>query len=222
MISLDNDWLTEEPIDFEYKKYVILAYEQQNNKYCTEEKKIYPYFSDVQVNHSKLHKFIVDTHEFKDSNKSIKTIDWVNKKLIYESKIKDCNIEEVLFTAQYSKSILETLIKNFKELYNKVEKCIEINGDPITMADFLNGYLVVNINKTLKFYYYTLSSVIDSDPYHVLGLEEISEGNYYNNRFKKCSFEVDVMDDYPYEESIYPVLKRKFLKLILNRRAINI
>src|SRR6185295_13305047 len=53
MIQLNADWLTQGIIDFEYKKYILLAYLQSVSK-SFDEKKLYPFLSDLFFHYNNL------------------------------------------------------------------------------------------------------------------------------------------------------------------------
>lgn len=47
MFSLSQNWITENHIDFEYKKYMVLAYLQDVKQHLTEAK-LFPAISDLK------------------------------------------------------------------------------------------------------------------------------------------------------------------------------
>ena len=53
MKTLDKNWITENRIDFEYKKYILLAYLQEVNSQF-EKQKLYPALSDLIFHYQNL------------------------------------------------------------------------------------------------------------------------------------------------------------------------
>jgi hypothetical protein len=47
-LSMNTDWLTQEPIDFEHKKYVLLGYFKKIDT-LLEENKLYPTFTELSL-----------------------------------------------------------------------------------------------------------------------------------------------------------------------------
>ena len=53
MFTLSNNWITEGTIDFEYKKYMLLAYLRDIDA-CFKDEKLYPPFADLIQHHRNL------------------------------------------------------------------------------------------------------------------------------------------------------------------------
>ncbi|MCX6273751.1 MAG: hypothetical protein NTV09_00915, partial [Bacteroidetes bacterium] len=84
MNSLNKNWITEKHIDFEYKKYVLLAYLQHVSENFTENK-LYPFLADL-VEHYRNLKFLKDSKKnlFEKFPGRISKTDFEQFQLIYE------------------------------------------------------------------------------------------------------------------------------------------
>ena len=100
MKSLDINWITEGRIDFEYKKYLLLAYLQQISGEFNENR-LYPFLADL-VEHYNNVVSIKKNKEIVSSSfpKKISKLDFEKFKLKYEQLLDDADylaeIEEIL------------------------------------------------------------------------------------------------------------------------------
>ena len=87
MNSLSKNWITESHIDFEYKKYVLLAYLQKVSEEFTEQR-LYPSLSELIEHYRNLKELKSGKqHLFANFKSSLVNIDLEQFKLIYESDI---------------------------------------------------------------------------------------------------------------------------------------
>src|SRR5437773_575957 len=89
MEFLNKNWITEDHIDFEYKKYILLAYLQHVSDNFTENR-LYPYLSDL-VEHYRNLKSLKDNKDYLYNlfPGRVKSADMEQFKLIYEKMIQD-------------------------------------------------------------------------------------------------------------------------------------
>src|SRR5579859_4851311 len=87
-MQLENDWLTTGLMDFEYKKYILLAYDRDYTKNCNE-KKIFPHYDDVIEKLKIANEFLNNITFLENSKKEVDFVDLVNKRIVYHSLIKD-------------------------------------------------------------------------------------------------------------------------------------
>ena len=87
MQFLNKNWITENQIDFEYKKYVLLAYLQHVSENFTEYR-LYPYLSDL-IEHYRNLKSLKDNknHLYNLFPERMKGADLEQFKLIYEKRL---------------------------------------------------------------------------------------------------------------------------------------
>src|SRR6187549_2891077 len=112
MKSLSETWFADGYIDFELKKYTLLAYLQEVNKYFNENK-LYPQLADVIFQYNNLLNFKANKEYLKQQfPKRLSQIDMQRLAVLYEAMIEDDEImnelEEIL---QYSLSQLKGAIK---------------------------------------------------------------------------------------------------------------
>src|SRR3954467_14351294 len=103
MNSLNPNWITEGRVDFEYKKYILLAYLQEVEKNFNEQK-LYPFLSDLYQHHNNLLALKENKENAVNSFPSkITKIDMEHLKFEYERLITDDScMEEINSILDYS------------------------------------------------------------------------------------------------------------------------
>jgi hypothetical protein len=160
MNTLPLNWLTEGLLDFEYKKYILLAYLKAVR---TEfgENRLYPVFSDLIMHYRNLlqvkeHKQLV----YEQFPKRISKADFEKLELIYEKIIEDDEtmqqIEEII---QFAAPLFGETLEEGKELYNYIERHIEISPVGITPIYYNEGYLFLDAypGKETQVYVYRIT-----------------------------------------------------------------
>jgi hypothetical protein len=85
MKTLSANWITENLVDFEYKKYVLLGYLQQVKEHF-KDKKLYPDLSDVISHYKNLLALKNNTTSFKENiRKNVNGLDLEKMQLTYEN-----------------------------------------------------------------------------------------------------------------------------------------
>lgn len=209
---LNDFWLTSDPIDLEYKKYMLLAYEQKmiieyNNR------RIYPYLTDIVDKLEYVNDFLKNMVSFERSNMEIQRIDWVKQEIHYTSKITDNTFDELKEIAILARDILSNLYLKFKNLYDDVDSSIVIAGNMFSIFDKYDGYLQIKYNKGFKekIMKYDIYKVIFPEPEFRLKTTKPQLCEYYKDRFRKNIFEVILNENNPMKASTIPVFRRKFL-----------
>lgn len=209
---LSEHWLTTDPIDFEYKKYLLLAYEQ---KMMAEYKKrrIYPYLTDIVDKLKDINDFLKSAVAFEKSSTSIKKIDWLKQELQYETNFKDEMFDDLKETAILGRDVLSDLYLHFKNLYDEIDGSIVISGTKFTIFDKYDGYILVKYDKGKKekIMKYDIYKVHYPEPEFRLKTCKASMKEYHAERFRKNIFEITLNDDFPVKASSIPVFRRKFL-----------
>jgi len=211
MQILTDDWLTEAPIDFEYKKYLLLAYDQKLTKEC-DEKKIYPCFNDIVDKMKIVNDFLDNVKYFEQSRMGITSIDWNTKKIVYQSLLIDPNFDEVKAIALYSKILLTDLYDKYRKLIDDVDNSISISGSRVEIFNLYDGYIILRgygIEKVLE---YEVVRLLQPKPHYVLKTRKADLKEYYLKRYTKNVFDVIFKESFPLKESTLPVYKRKFLE----------
>ncbi|MCU0438300.1 MAG: hypothetical protein MUC49_10305 [Raineya sp.] len=239
MKILDPNWLTEGLIDFEYKKYVLLAY----FKGIQEEfqaSKLYPYLSDLIFHYQNLqnvkeHKKIM----YQRFPRKISKADFEKLHLEYENLIQDDEIMEEL------ESIISFALPNFKSLlvegksiYEYIEQNLEFLPVGISPLYQEEGYLMLHeeLLKTIQVYYYQVSIFTNIEnsfrAIHLQYLETMQKGFFetfenlkiqllrkYKQMPNPATFLVNAKLSYPLQETLLPLAKRILIKHISQSAA---
>jgi len=150
MKSLNTNWITEGWVDYEYKKYILLAYLQHVSKNFNSQK-LYPFLSDLIYHYQNL----VDFSEKKQltSNKftkHLKKVDLEKFQLEYEKAIEDDNfMEEIDTILKFSIPKIKAALSDGKTIYDLVEDNLSIEPIGIMPLTTDFGYMILkNGNKT--------------------------------------------------------------------------
>src|SRR5687767_8679173 len=160
MKQLSETWFAEGFIDFELKKYTLLAYLQQVNKYFTETK-LYPQLADVIFHYNNIVAFR-ENKKFLQEHfpKKLTGIQMEKLQLLYEQLIQDDEMmKELEDIIQYSAGKMKSTIHNGTEIYEFIEEKINITPVGIIPLDIQEGYFFLSTGavKNTRVYHYRLS-----------------------------------------------------------------
>jgi hypothetical protein len=142
MESLSKNWITESHIDFEYKKYILLAYLQHVSDNFTEHR-LYPFLSDL-VEHYRNLKVLKDNKKnlLESFPARAKAVDFEQFKIIYEKLAEDDSlIQEIENIIDYSIPQMEFYLKEGKKIYDVIEESLKISAVGIVPLNNESGYL---------------------------------------------------------------------------------
>ena len=234
MEKLDKDWISKGLIDFEYKKYVLLAYlKHVRNNF--DEAKLYPFLTDLIVHYQ-------DAKSFKNRRmllksgfpKEITKIDVEQMKLSYQSMIKDSELmgmlEEIV---EYAIPEMKQVLGEGTELYGRVESEMQIEPIGIVPLYQDEGYVMMEFGNNTKtdIYQYKISKFISSGEgfrsIYLKLIESIRRGvgqtfeNLKMNLIKSyralpnpATFLLHAAKPYPVQETVMPLAKRLMLKTV--------
>ncbi|TWF38819.1 hypothetical protein FHW36_10640 [Chitinophaga polysaccharea] len=157
MGALSETWFADGYIDFELKKYTLLAYLQDINHYFTQSK-LYPQLSDIIFHYNNLVAFR-DNKQFLQQQfpKRLTAVNLQKLELLYEQLIADDElIAELENIIQYSLPQLNNTIKEGTEIYEYVEENLNIFPVGLIPLDTAEGYLLLcdgKCNNTLVYAY---------------------------------------------------------------------
>jgi hypothetical protein len=233
---MDTDWLIQEPIDFEHKKYVLLAYFKKIDQ-LLDQNKIYPTFIELSLHLASIQTLMKDN--------VILYTDKVFKSFDDEVLVKDLKAKQVVINNEIEKIEIDKIVKfsssKFLEYFSIVKSYWSIVYDTISISLKKNkkylkhgtGYLTYTHKKTNTIYvweyamtqfipeineYYTEVKLIYEGNKKDLNLNEILDttSTYPENIRKVCPvFEVKTADDYPIDETLLPLFKRKLMSYIM-------
>lgn len=234
--KLKPDWLLAEPIDFEYNKYTLLDYIQKCEQ-SFDSFKIYPDFVEISLhlaNIQSVHKektlLLVDKKfEFCD--------DEILLKELYPQKLPLLTSEQLLEvqkTLLFSNNKLMDTFNIGKSLWSIVYESISVNSKK-NQNNLPKGhgfvYQHTKGNKSFNVWEYSLRKVKkhnDTRLYMDLIWSGETEGKTINKIISENTtwneisdvkklpvFEVTAAQDFPFEETLVPMIKRKVLAYIL-------
>lgn len=239
MKSLSETWFAEGYIDFELKKYTLLAYLKEINKYFNESK-LYPQLSDVIFHYNNLMAFRENKKLLQEHfPKKLTGIQLEKLELLYQQMIEDNELmQELEDIINYSAGEMKGTINSGVEIYELVEEKIIINPIGIIPLDTKEGYFFLNttIQKQTLVYHYRLSffekhdekyrsiktAYVNSwDKNFVNTFESIkSELIKYRNQLPNPAvYSIQIELGFPVEETLLPVAKRSLVKYISTHAA---
>ena len=239
MKNLSETWFAEGYIDFELKKYTLLAYLQEVNK-CFTENKLYPQLADIIFHYNNLiafrenKKFLQEHFPKKLSGTQLQKLE-----LLYEQIIEDDELmKELEDIINFSANTMKSTISNGAEIYEFVEDKLIISPVGIIPLDINEGYFFLSGNSysDTRVYYYRLSifekhdekfrsiktAYIDmwrrslATTYEHIKSELIRNRTELPNPAVYC-IETDLT--FPVEETLLPIAKRTLVKYITAQAA---
>lgn len=234
MKALSETWFAEGYIDFELKKYTLLAYLQQVNQYFTESK-LYPQLSDVIFHYNNLQalkenkKFLQEQFPKKLTGVQIEKL-----QLLYEQIIEDDEMmQELEDIITFSADKLKTAISSGTEIYEFVEDKLNIFPVGLIPLDTHEGYFFLSegtYRKTLVYQFRLSFFEKHDEKYRAIRTEYVSEWernmvNTYENikaellRNKKdlpnpAVYSIETELTFPISETLLPVAKRSLVRYI--------
>ncbi|MDX2002059.1 MAG: hypothetical protein SFW35_06495 [Chitinophagales bacterium] len=232
MKSLSSNWLTEGRIDFEYKKYLLLAYLQEVGNNFNEHK-LYPFLADLFQHHNNL----LALKQGKESAmsafpKQISKIDIENMRLEYEKlHFDDRYLEELNSIMDYALPRLKKYTAEGKELYDFVEEQLLLSPVGVMPLNPKEGYLLLReaIRRDIKVYEYSIS-IFEQANEQYRGVRTQYVTSYTSNAIntfehikydliKKrrqlanpATYAIESKALFPFEETFYPIARRLLMR----------
>lgn len=234
MKALSETWFADGYIDFELKKYVLLAYLQQVNKYFNENK-LYPQLSDLVFHYNNLVAFR-ENKKFLQEHfpKRLTGVQMEKLQLLYEQIIDDTEMmQELEDIINYSVDEMKTTISNGAEIYEFIEDKLIIGPVGLVPLDSNEGYFFLSGSsyRSTRVYQYRLSIFEKHDEkYRSIRTEYIADWernivNSYesikaelirtnNGLPNPAVYSIEVDLTYPMEETLLPIAKRSLVRYI--------
>jgi hypothetical protein len=160
MKNLSETWFAEGRIDFELKKYTLLAYLQEVNKYFNENK-LYPQLADVIFHYHNIISFRENKKYLQEHfPKKLTGFQMEKLQVLYEQMIEDDELmQELEEIIQYSAGKIKSTISSGTEIYEFVEEKISINPIGLLPLDTQEGYFFLSAAESsrTRVYHYRLS-----------------------------------------------------------------
>ncbi|MEO9802044.1 MAG: hypothetical protein ABJF04_02300 [Reichenbachiella sp.] len=232
MKNLSNTWLTDDMIDFEFKKYTLLAY-LQNVKEKFSQHELYPQLSDLLMHYDNLLNLKKNKALLYEQFPQVATgVDLKQLRITYQKLIEDDELmQELSEIIQYALPQINQSITHGRELYDFVEGHLsfdEIGLMPIYQNE---GYVLLTeqTDKNVAVYRYKISLInLQKEEYRAIHTQFLfNEIKSITNTFNKiklklskkfsdlpnpATFLVVSKLQFPIKETILPISKRFLLK----------
>ena len=232
MTNLQRDWLTEGVFDFEYKKYVLMAYLQHINKEF-DLHRLHPHLPELRVHFGICNDIRANKRQIKTSfPKNLTGIDLQSWQLQYEETHQDDPyMEELNYILDFAIPRFEKSIGQGTERFSEVAENLTISPVGIVPLRLQEGYLL---------FLHAFQPLVSVFQYQVALFDEMKE-RILNTRFletiriglgytvsqikvdltKKdkslpnpATYIIESKYDYPLHETLLPVAKKLVLKEI--------
>ena len=234
MKTLSQTWFADGFIDFELKKYTLLAYLQEVNRYFNEVK-LYPQLGDLIFHYNNLVAFRENKKYLQEQfPKRLTGMQLEKLQLLYEQMIEDDELmQELESIIHFSIAEIKSTISNGTEIYELVEQSIQIQPVGLIPLQTNEGYLFLRStqSKNTNVYQYRLSIFERHDEqYRTLKTTFItSRTNNFINSYEQIKSElirnktelpnpavysIETTLSYPVDETLLPVAKRSFVKFL--------
>ena len=239
MKTLSETWFAEGYIDFELKKYTLLAYLQEVNKYFYENK-LYPQLADIVFHYNNLLAFR-ENKKFLQEHfpKKLSVVQLEKLQLLYEQMIQDDELmKELEEIINYSTGKMQGTILNGTEIYEFVEENICITPVGIIPLDIREGYFFLSAGntKSTNLYHYRLSffekhdekyrsiitTYIDVRQRNLAHTYEHMKSELIRHRGElpnPAVYSIETELIFPVDETLLPVAKRSLVKFISSEAA---
>ena len=234
MDALKHDWLTEGLIDYEYKKYILLAYLKDVKKRFNQSE-LYPFMADlvfhyrnlVKVKESK--KMMYENFPQSLSRADIDKLQLTYQKIINDDEVME-QIEEIL---RFALPRVKETLEEGKELFEFVEENIIMEPVGVSPIYEDEGYLLINQERSVDVavYRYQLTFFEHAEEkFRSMATTFLkNEVKKINNTFENLKLEltkqftelpnpatylVKTKLKFPLEHTVLPVAKRMLVKRI--------
>lgn len=239
METLNQNWLTEGLVDFEYKKYLLLAYLQEVGKKF-DEKKLYPKLSELVEHYQNIR--LLREQKLSVAQgfpKEISRLDFEKFKIEYKEGFDDSDlIKEIDSVVEFALPEIENRLGLGKELYEEVADKLEVF--PIGIIPIRNeeGYFFLSdyLKKLVNVYYYQISmfenvqekfrgihtrflfhyNTTITDTYEKVKYQLLEQHSDLPN---PATYVVEFKQSFPLPETMLPVAKRSLVKYIFATEA---
>jgi len=234
MKQLSQTWFAEGYIDFELKKYTLLAYLQEINRYFNENK-LYPQLADLIFHYNNIVAFRENKKYLQEHfPKKLTGIQLEKLQVLYEQMIADDDLmQELEQIISYSANEMKTTISNGAEIYEFVEEKLTITPIGIIPIDIQEGYFFLSAgnSKSTHVYQYRLSffekhdekfrsirtSYIEMMRRSMVNTYENLKTELIKNRSdipNPAVYSIETELSFPVEETLLPIAKRSLVKFI--------
>lgn len=230
MEKLSDDWITKGTLDFEYKKYILLAYLQHVSK-AFEQHKLYPTFADLIMHYKNAAQLKEGKQKLlKSFPKKLTELDLKNFRMFFKSKVEeDVQLKELEDIIDFTMDKLHGHIAIGKDIFDEVEQHLIIEPVGVKALEENEGLLLIDpqYDPFYHIYQYRIS-IFEAAEEKFRGLQTV-----FIEKIRKSigttleqlkiqvlkniqlvsnysAFRVVALQPYPYEETLLPIVKRSF------------
>lgn len=239
MKTLSQTWFADGYIDFELKKYTLLAYLKEVNHYF-DQNKLYPQLADVIFHYNNIVAFRENKKYLQEQfPKKLTGIQIEKLQLIYQQMIEDDELmQELEDIIHFAAGKMRSTISSGTEIYEFVEENITITPIGIIPLEHEEGYMLISDGNTTdtKVYQYRLSIFEKHDEkYRSIKTEYVDswQRNFVNSYSSIKSeliknrsilpnpavYAIETTLTYPLEETLLPIAKRSFVRFLMEYKA---
>lgn len=234
MKKLSETWFAEGYIDFELKKYTLLAYLQQVHR-CFNENKLYPQLAEVVFHYNNIVAFRENKRYLQEHfPKKLTGIQLEKLQLLYEQMIEDSEMmQELESIIGFAAETMNSTLRTGAGIYEFVEDKLTISPVGLIPLDTQEGYFFLNNGNTSDtlVYHYRLSIFDKHDErYRSIRTSYIDQWNRSiahtfehikselirgkKNLPNPAVYSIRSELSYPVDETLLPVAKRSLVKYI--------
>jgi hypothetical protein len=237
MQKLSNDWFLEGTLDFEYKKYLLLAYLQHVSREFAEVR-LYPSFAELIAHYNNLNLFQSKKQElYQRFPTRISQDEFRKLKLVKKTEVEEeGEIVEIDSIIHYAMPTIKSHLEAGKEIYDFIDDQINIEPVGITPLYRKEGYLFLHANprRQVSIFQYRVIFLENTDAnYHGISLQPVDTfertlAHTYEAKKQElirthtgmpnpATWLVYAVQPFPEEATLLPVAKRKMLAFLKNR-----
>lgn len=234
MKTLHPNWFYQDLPDFEYKKYILLAYLNDVHKQFNETR-LYPGLSDLVMHYRSLTEFRKNHEQFYSSfPDTVERIDLSDFTIAFTKALQDDelmkHIEEVL---DYSIPAIRKQLDEGKEIYEFMEKEITMYPVGILPLYKMEGYMFISDGEStevkvyeygIKFFQHEHSNYRAVNTQYLTSYRRSFVNTSENIKIElirtrkkwpnPAAFSVETKYEYPLHETIIPIAKRLLMQYI--------
>lgn len=233
-MKLKENWLTEGLIDFEYKKYVLLAY-LKRVKESFHKVELYPFLSDMVYHYRNLQAIQENKSMIYDAfPKELSSDDLKNLELNYRTIMEDDAImREIESIIEFALPQLKSHLEEGSVIYEFVESKCEIEPIGLTSLSVNEGYVFITQppeTETKIYRYHTTLFGNSTDQFRAVNLNYVfKERRSLSNSYEKIKLKLikqfqDLPNPatflilsklkFPFTPTLMPVAKRLLVKQV--------
>ena len=235
MKQLSETWFAEGRIDFELKKYTLLAYLQDVNAEFNENK-LYPQLADMIFHYNNISSFKTNKKYLQEQfPKRLNGIQLENLQVLYQQIIEDDEVmQELEEIIHFASGKMKTAIQSGTELYEFVQEKLDINPIGLIPLNVQEGYFFLSTSEsktTTRVYQYRLSifekhnenyrtiktTFIDNWNKSISSTYENIKGQLLKYRTmlpNPAVYSIETQYHFPIDETLLPVAKRCLVKFL--------